>query len=176
MIFLNKYKWAIVATVFVIIILSFSFFYRYLPTLDKKEKKVILENYYLNTYDGFKYSGVALCNDGTIYTWDSVDEISFSKATTMDEKSSWIIDNGLLSNKKISRSKMKKINDYISNLDDESTTSILKSSTDGTITIRVWDYDDSKYYILKESGGFETLNDSKYSKKIIKFVEKYLNK
>lgn len=171
---MKKIKIIILLFLFCIVFVFVWRYNAYLPTLDIKEKKVILEKSFFNSYNGFEYSGIVLCNDGTIYTWKSNDEISFSKNTSMKEKGSWIVENGELLNKKISKSKMKKIEKYISLLEDENNNSVLKSAEEGTLTIRVWDYDDSKFYILKETGGFETYNSNKYSKKLIEFVEKYL--
>lgn len=171
---MKKMRIIIFAVTFVIVLVFVYFHNRYLPPLDNKEKKVILEKSYLNSFNGFEYSGVALCDDGTIYTWKSNDEISFSKNISMKEKSAWIVDNGEISNKKILKSKMKKINSYIKSLEDEESNSVLKSTEEGTITIRVWDYKDSKFYILKETGGYETYNSNEYSKKLIEFTENYL--
>ena len=170
-----KYKRFVV---FIFILMIFLFIYlfsnRYIKVSSDADKKVLIEHSYLSTSGSFIYKGVVLFDDGTIYSWNTTDEINFSKLTTMKDKSLWIIKNGNKSKKRLGRNKINEIKKYIDRLDDSSTTTEFKSTKNGITTIKIWDYNDSKYFILKETGDYESFNDSKESKKIIKITNKYL--
>lgn len=170
-----KYKKLIIFLfIFLVVLFIYLFSNKYIKTSSDSDKKVLIENSYLSTSGKFKYKGVVLFDDGTIYSWDSDDEISFSKITTMQDKGLWIIKNGVKSKKRIGRNTIKKLKKYIDNLTDENTKTEYNGTNEGITSIKIWDYKDFKYYILKETGDYDTLNESKESKKIIKFAEKNL--
>ena len=170
-----KYKkFIIIIFALLVILFVYLFSNKYVKVASDSDKKVLIEHSFLSSKGNFNYKGIVLFDDGTIYSWNSTDEVAYSKLTNMYEKSLWIIKNGSKSKKRIGKNTLKKIKEYIDNLNDDNTKTEYKGTNEGITSIKVWDYKDAKYFILEESGDYETLNESKESKKIIKFTNKNL--
>ena len=170
-----KYKKIVIVLFFLLIILfTYLFSKKYVKEANESDKKVLIEHSYLSSGGKFNYKGTLIYDDGTIYSWNSFDEVEYSKLTNMYDKSLWIIKNGTKSKKRVGKNTLNKIKKYINDLNDETTSSKFNGTNEGITTIKIWDYKDNKYYILKETGDYETYNESAESKKIIKFVNKNL--
>ena len=131
----------------------------------------MVEKSYINYAWKFKYSGMAIFNDGTIYKWDySGDETSYN-VYTFEDQSRWILENGELVNNKVIISDLEDIENSILNLED-SIESTNTANDAGLKRISIWK--DNKKISLKEEGDYTGENKTTSSQNIIKIITKYL--
>lgn len=135
--------------------------------LNIEGKQLLIEKSYHNSAWGFRYNGMAIFNDGTIYSWDYTDNRHFT-----GELKNLILEKGNLENKKVSAEDLEKIKEYINNIED--TLEIEYQGMDmGEEKVSVWN-SSGKEIKLSVKGDGVGENKTKNAQELLKIIDKYL--
>lgn len=134
-------------------------------------------NYAWNT----QFNGIAIFDDGTIYSWDYEektdgnynDYIGDNDIETKSGMKDFILDKGTKRIKKVSDNDLNRLKEYINNLNDEDVNYEEKclGADMGTTSISV--YKNDKKYTLSTSGDCEGKSKTETAKKILDIIKKY---
>lgn len=142
-------------------------------TSSNENAKLLVVQKYSNYAWGFSFSGTAIFDNGSIYTWKESDN-SITKEyeiETIEGIKEYILNEADLKTKKVSKKDLKQIKEQISKIDDD--IKIEHPGADmGTETIFVIDEKDNKI-ILRETGDSVGENQTKEAQELLNIIEKY---
>ena len=91
----------------------------------------------------------------------------------MDDLRDYILDDSAKLIGKVTKSELKKIKEYMKNVNNTNYTETISGGNDmGSNIISVWNYDENEKIILKETGDWNKENTDENAKKIIDLVVK----
>jgi len=136
--------------------------------------QILIVNSYSNYAWGFQFHGTAICDDGSILTWNNVKEsnlkMEYDIGTTEGLKQ-YILNEGKLKIRKVSNNDLEKLKEQISKLEDKIELTY-PGADQGTTSIYVINTNNDKI-ILKCTGDCIGENQTLESKEILRIVEKY---
>lgn len=135
---------------------------------------IIIENSYINYAWGFQYNGTVICDNGDIYRFDKNDREAYENVNSnLDDLRDYILDDSAKLIGKVTKSELKKIKEYMKNVNNTNYTETISGGNDmGSNIISVWNYDENEKIILKETGDWNKENTDENAKKIIDLVVK----
>jgi|GEM_PF-4741789 len=145
-------------------------------TATAKSTDIIIEASYANMAWGYHYSGVLICADGSIYTFNTNKPVTtpYDYPNTLKGKGEVLLKIAHPEEKKVSDKDLKKMLEYISQIDKTKQSKRTNTANDaGANVISVYDYSTDSKILLKETGDWTSKNKSPCAKKLIKLVEKY---
>ena len=176
----NKKRNLLIILLLIIVIIIGFFIYKfcdnknYKDTLNKENKRILVESSYSNYAWTAQFSGTVIFNDGTIYSWNSNNkkENGNYNINSTDGLKSYVLENGKKRLKRVTSKDIEKIENYINNLED--TIDIEYPGADqGTSRISVWNSDDQKI-TLSLKGDSVGENKSEIAQELLKLIDRYL--
>lgn len=140
--------------------------------LSKKDKRVIVEKYYVNYEENTQIKEVIIFNDGTIYSWSKGKETPEGNINTEEGLRNILLKNGKKEKEKVLKGDLEKIKKYISYIDNSISPEYAGAGS-GTSGIAVWQ--ESKKTDIKVTGDSIGENKNKKTEKLLKIIDKYLN-
>ena len=147
----------------------------YKDELSKDNKKILIEKSYSNYAWSAQYNGMAIFNDGTIYSWNltgNMKDLENYNVNSADGLKNYILENGKLENKKISAKDLEKIEEYINNIED-SIEIKYPGADQGTTTISAWN-SNGKEIILSVKVDSVGENKTNNAQELLKIINRYL--
>ena len=147
-----------------------------------QNKSILVSVSHSNYAWGITFSGSAIFDDGTIYSWDFNDSddndytkyIGDNNIDTKKGLEKFILNKGNIKVKKVSNNDLEKIENYINNLTEEDTNfDITCHGADiGDTTISV--YKNDEQLVLSRSGDCDGNSNSYSALKLLALIDKYL--
>ena len=137
------------------------------------ELKVIAMSSYSNYAWSAQYRGMAILNDGSIYSWDETDKeiIGKYKLGTIEGIQEFILKEGNKNLTKVSNNDLVKIKEYINQVENDIEVNHVGADM-GTSTISVIN-DNNEEIKLKVSGDSIGENKTEKSKELLEILDKY---
>ena len=177
----NKKRNLLIILLLIIVIIIGFFIYKfydnrhYRDELSKDAKKILVEESYSNYAWTAQFSGTAIFNDGTIYSWNSDNnkkENGNYNINSADGLKSYILENGKKRLKRVTSEDIEKIENYINNLEDSIDIGY-PGADQGTNRISVWNSDNQEIK-LSLKGDSVGENKSEIAQELLKLIDRYL--
>lgn len=168
----KKYVKILVIALFTILIIIL-----FVLLIHLNNKKIIVEDSYINWAWGFVYRGTIICDDGSIYEFSMNDKRYKYLKSYKDLK----LNIAILNNKtkyvgKISEEDLKKIKELSKDIKSENFQKNESGGCDmGQHSIDIWNYDLNKRITLYTFGDWRGSNSSKNTNELINIIKKYTN-
>ncbi len=139
-------------------------------------KKIIVEDSYINWAGGFSYEGTVICDDGSIYKFSMNDKKDKYEKSYEDLKK---LNIAILNNKtkyvgKISEEYLKEIKEFSKDIKSENFQYNYSGGADiGQHSIHIWNYDLNEKITLSAFGDWIGSNSSKNINELINIIKKY---
>lgn len=159
----------------------YSFFSDIFHKTDAKVERtsdILIEDSYQNFAWGFQYNGVAICADGSIYSFDMESKVYPQRPPeNLKEYSEYILKNARLENARVSDKDLGKMLNYIPQIDPKRQTEPKSGGNDmGLHSIVIYDYVNDSKISLKTKGDWSSKNTSLHAIGLVRLTEKYTNK
>ncbi len=140
-----------------------------------EELRVLMCFSYSNYAWGYRFNGMAILNDGTIYKWDDTEGISLKEdyqVATLEGLTKFVLEHGERTNTKVSTTDFNQMLTLIENLSNEIELKY-PGADQGTSALSVYNSKGDKFY-LSVTGDCVGENKTSNGKKLIKLGDKYL--
>ena len=171
-----KKKKALIIGIVLIIAVSLAIYYKlsnknYIP----KSNKMLAAKYYENYAWGYSFGGMAIFDDGTIYTWSNSEnnDEKISKKNHYESLTSYIQKYADKSDVVVSEKDLKKLRDLITKIDDNSTKYERVNFMADYGEIFTCVYKDNQDYLIEEYGDWSGVSSDINALKIIEIIDYY---
>ena len=162
--------------ILIIALFTISIIILFVLLIHSSNKKIIVEDSYINWASGFSYGGTIICDDGSVYKFSMNGKEDKYKKSYEDLKK---LNIAILNNKteyvgKISKEDLKEIKEFSKDIKSENFQYNYSMGADmGQRGIDIWNYDLNERITLSTYGDWSGSNSSKNVNELINIIKKY---